>query len=548
MSQFHWPFLLGGMTFFFYGLRRVQQGLNQATGDKLRLILGKLTSNRFTSVIFGFLVTVVLQSSGATSAMLVSLAESQLVTLSNAVAVVLGSGVGTTVTLFFLSIQGITEYALLVTTLGYMFFAYGKRNVKNLGSVLFGFGLLFYGMFLITSTAAPLKDSLFTQQIMSFFAHNPMVTLLLSVLLSSFLHSAGTIGIAIALSFSGTLTLEHAIPIVLGANVGSCVTTLLSGLQMRGNGKRVAVAQLLTRVIGVLVIYPFIPEVTRQVALLSAHLMLITPLLNPGVAGGIVMAHVMFNFLLVLLFLPVVGLLARMLTKFFPEEQSDDSNIHPMFLEESSLGTPALAFAQVKREILRIAYLLAEELEHSLNIFDRKFDVAEEMEKVARQDDRIDVLEKAIRFFLAKLSTKALTEKQASTQLALLTIGQDIEEIGDVVSKEIMTLARKKAFKQLTFSQEGWTDLLRLKTQTCKNFDLAIAVLTQPAEELVARLERQEDEMENLAQELRQSHLNRLNQGLKESLDTSTLHLELISQYRSINHKIVQIAKHAEQI
>lgn len=542
MEAFSWSILLGGFAFFFFGLKNARKSLQMVAGDRLRAAMGRIASNRVLALFFGAFITVVLQSSGATSVMLVSFAETKLLTLFQAIAVLLGADIGTTFTVVLLSIQKITQYALLVVAIGFFWQVLARsRKARNIGGIILGFGLIFYGMYLMSQAAVPLKESEVARHAFAFLADHPFATLLLSIVISGAIHSAAMIGIAIALAFAGTLTFEASIPIVLGANIGTCITAILAGVSSGTEGRRVAVAHTLSKVIGVAAVFPFIPKVAEFVTYLDTLIADVIPAISTTVAAKIAITHILFNVAIAVIFLPAIGVLVWLVKYIIPEPEQREEEFKPKYLDKSALETPSLAFAQVKREILRVAEIGYDMFDRCLRMFSRGTDSQEEIEHIQADDDKIDILEKAVRFYLAKLGQEDLSQEQVQIEMALLSIISDLEDIGDTLSREMVLLARKKAKWHRLFSDEGWHDLREFQGMVKENFDLTISMLTQPSEELLHTAQRHDEQMNTLEQEYRQAHLNRLHQGLKESFDTSSLHLDILTNLRRVNTKLTHI-------
>lgn len=544
MEPFSWSTLIGGFAFFFFGLRSVRKGLEVVAGDRLRAAMGRIAGNRFLAFGFGVFVTLVLQSSGATSAMLVSFAATGLVTLAQAVAILLGADIGTTFVVVLLSIEKITEYALLIVAAGFFLeIVSAKRRTRDIGSIILGFGLIFYGMHLMTAAAEPLRTNDLAMRAFAFLSGHPFATLLLASAVSGAIHSAGTIGIAIALAFAGAITFEAAVPIVLGANIGSCVTAALAGAGSGVEGRRVALAHTLSKVIGVLLVFPFIPEAVRGVDAIERYVVVLFPAYQAGVAAKIAMVHVLFNAGLAVVFLPLLKPLIRLVQSILPAPPPQEEVFGPKYLDKAALDTPALAFAQAKREIMRIGAIAQALFADCLKMFSRGGDFREEVERMQDEDDKIDTLEKAVRFYLAKIAAERLSEQQVRTQLALLGIAADLEEIGDIISREMAHLATKKAKWHRIFSDDGWRDLRNFQAMVLENFNLMLSMLAAPSEDIAVKIERHELHMEDVEQQLRQAHITRLHQGLQESFDTSTIHLDILANIRRVNAKITHIAE-----
>lgn len=545
MDSFSWSILIGGITFFFFGLSVARKELQLVSGDRLRQVIGAVSNNRFKAFGLGAAITFLLQSSGATSVVLISLADTHLITLFQAIAILLGADFGTTLVVILLSIKRITEISLFIVAVGFFVQLIAKqRRMVSVGAIILSFGLIFYGMQLMIETAAPLKSSPVAAQIFAYLAKNPIASLIISVLLAGTVHSAGVIGIAIALALAGTISFEASVPIVLGANVGTCVTALLAAVNSGIEGKRVAIAHTVAKIIGVAIVFPLIGQFVYLVNIIAAEFLEIVPEIGIGLAGKIVIAHILFNVLLALLLIPFVGLMVRLVRFILPTPPIKEEKVFgPLYLDKASLDTPALAFAHAKMEVLRIASIAYEMFNDCLKMFSRGVEVNAEIEKMQSQDDKIDVLDKAVRFYLSELSAEKLLSEQTQTALKLLSTASDLEEIGDALSKELVMLAKKKAAASKIFSDEGWKDLRDFQQTVGENFNLTISILTQPSEELAIKVIRHEEEMDALEQQLRQAHLNRLQHGLKESFSTSSLHLDILGILRRINSKLCRIVR-----
>lgn len=543
MQTFSWSILIGGFAFFFFGLRSARGGLELVAGDRMRAVMGRIAANRFIAFFFGAFITLIFQSSGATSVMLVSFADTGLLNLFQATAVMLGADIGTTFVIVLLSIREITEYAPLIVTAGLLIEVVARgRRTRDMGSVILGFGLIFYGIHLMSIAAEPLKGSEIAMRAFEFLGGHPLSTLILASVISGAIHSAGMIGIAIALAFAGTITFETALPIVLGANIGTCITAVLASLGSGTEGRRVALAHVLSKVIGVAVVYPFITQAAAGINSVDHLIHAVMPDYQAGVAAKIAISHILFNAVLAVVFLPLLTPLVKLVKVVLPSPPPTEEIFGPKYLDRSALAMPPLAFAQAKREILRIGAIAQGLFSDCLVMFSRGKDHLAEVERIKSDDDKIDILEKAVRFYLAELATERLSADQVRTQMAILSIAADLEEIGDTVSREMVNLAVKKARWYRVFSDEGWHDLRGFQTVVIDNFNLMMSMLAQPSEEIGRKIVRNEEHMHDVEQQLRQAHITRLHEGLKESFDTSSLHLDILANIRRINTRITHIA------
>lgn len=552
MESFNWLAVIGGLAFFFLGLNSARHGLKMAAGDRLRIIMGKVTNNRLLAICMGACITIILQSSSAATVILVSFAETHLLTLWQAIGLILGADIGTTLVVILLSFKKITEYSLLLVATGALLeITTKKRSFKYVGYIILGFGLIFFGMHMMSEAAYPLRSDPAAMKAFEFLADHAVWNLVFATLFTAVIQtSAATIAMAIALSFAGVLSFETAIPIVLGANVGTCITAMLASINAGTEGRRVALAHVLIKVIAVALVFPFIGKYAILINHISGYFANILPEFTTGVSGKIALTHLLFNILLALSFAPFISPIAALVTRIMPSKIQKEEIFEPMYLDKTALDTPALAFAQAKREIMRIADLTSDLFSTSLNMFQKNTNIIieEEGERIGGLDDKIDILEKAVRFYFAKISQKSLTEEQANAELGLLTIAGELEDIGDIISKEMLPLAQKKSKKMRIFSNDGWKELRKLHQLVMENFELMNSMLAHPHQDIVLKVVRHEEHLNTVEQDLRQSHLNRLHQGLHESFETSSIHLDILSNIRVINAKVTKIVRTAEQV
>lgn len=545
MTEFSGIIFVGGLTFFFFGLSYARQGLQLLAGDRLHSGIARFTNNRFLGLLFGAGVTVVLQSSTATILMLMSVASTGLLTLRQAFGVILGADIGTTVVVILLSIKKIADYALLLVVFGFILEWPFKasRRLQYTGRILFGFGMVFYGMKLMTETSAPLAGNPDLKLIFEMMAAHPVAILLLSIFLTALLQtSAVTIGMAIALSLAGVLSLPMAIPIVLGANVGTCFTAIALSFTTDLNGRRVALAHFLVKAAGCLIAMPFISQIAFAMEFVSNQINFWLPAVKPGVASQVALTHLAFNMGLAILFLPFIRFGIGMVSKLLPETFKKE-RFGPKYLDPKAIETPALAFAQAKQELLRIANYARDLYADCLKMFEKNLNIDRVFKEMEERDDAVDILEREVRFYLAKISKEGLTESQGAQEMALLSIGADLEGIGDIVSKELGRLAQKKHKKGKVFSQEGWQNIQKLHQAGLENFDLARSAFASPSEEVARKVLHQGSRFNELEEELRESHIQRLHAQRVEAFETSSIHLDILANLRRINTHLMHLAE-----
>jgi phosphate:Na+ symporter len=519
----------GGLAIFLHGLTLARDGLQTLAGDKLRSILFALSSNRVVGLVSGAVVTTIVQSSTAVTVMLVGFAASSLMSLPQAMAIVLGADIGTTITVQLIAFR-LSRYALGVVALGFALrFSSRARRPRYAGKAILGFGLLFFGMTLMGDATAPLRGSQAFLSVLQHLASEPLAGLAVGAALTVLMQgSAPTIGLLIALASAGSMHLAAAMPLVLGANLGSTVLPIVAAAGQPAAGKRVAFAHAVFKLLGVAGCLPFLGDFTRIVAS-TTH----------GEARQIANAHTLFNVLNALAFLPLVGVSARLLSRFYaPREEAE--RFGPRYLDPRAVESPALALGNAQRELMRMADIVADMVKGCIRPFQQDdLHVAAEVEGL---DDRVDILDREIRLYLARLSQESMTREQAERQMELISLSNDLENVGDIVNRNVLVLARKKVSRGLAFSKEGWAELVDFHGKVCENFDLALVAYSSGDEEIVRKVLHHRERLVEIEESLREKHIARLNQGLRESIETSSVHLDLLANLRLVNDQIGNMA------
>ena len=529
-----WPFstaigIGGGLALFLFGFGFGSRGLTRAAGDRLRRLLWNLTKNRFLSLLAGISITTILQSSTAATVMLVSFANVDLISLGPALGVILGADIGTTLTVQVIAFK-IMDYALIIIALGLLIMTFSRRSPnKYIGQSILGFGLLFYGMKVMADSVSLFSFSPTFHEFIAALGHNPLFGIVVAALVTALLHSsAATIGIILTLSFQGLMDLRAAIPIVLGANIGTCITALTAAIRGTTEARRVAVAHVLFKVltVGLLLIFitPFIELVER-----TSH--------NPS--RQIANAHTLFNLLAGLIFLPLLEPYRRFIVRLIPRKAGAPGRFRPIYLDERVLTTPSLALGYASREIIRMAEITYSMVEKAIEVF--KHNDTELRKQIIAEDDKVDCLEETITPYLTKLSQQELSADQSKREVELLYIVDELEHIGDIVSKNLMSYAYKKINQGLLFSREGMREIEYYHEEVLKTFRMAISALTSSDRRVASEVIKRRESLNELLRKFHRKHIDRLHRGLKESLETSTIHLDFISDLERINFHATNI-------
>ncbi len=519
--------LLGGTALLLYGVRLVGEGLQRAAGARLRHILTTLSGNRLKALGVGAGITALLQSSSATTVMLVGFASAGLLSLRQTIGVILGADIGTTVTVQLLAFN-LLDLAPLIVFAGWVISVASKGTLGYVGRAILGFGFLFLGMKLIVDGTGPLKHSTLFADFLAAMSGQTILLIIIAAAFTGLVHSsAATIGLAMSLAQSGLMPLDGAIPIILGANVGTAATALVASLGANTEARRVALAHAGFKIGGALIFLPFLAPFTDLVRGTT-----------PDIPRQIANAHTLFNVALAALFLPFADWAADIITRLIPERRATEMGA--IYLNPQTLDTPAVALGQAVRETLRMGDVVVRSLRESISVLERNDE--ELMRQVIARDDVIDRLEEDIKQFLIKLGQQQLTEEQAERETALIFVIANLEEIGDVVEKNLMELAEKKLRGGHSFSQQGWAEIADVHAKVVENLELALSALAAQDPSIAEKVIRHKSRINLLERQMRQTHIQRLHEGLRESVDTSSLHLDLLANLKRANSLAAGIA------
>ncbi len=385
--------LFGGIALLLYGMRLMGDGMQNIAGSRMRRILGTLTGTRVVGLGTGALVTAVLQSSSATTVMLVGFVSAGFMALEQTLGVILGADIGTTLTVQLIAFN-ILEYAPLLIGLGAaLILATRERQYHYVGQAVLGFGFIFLAMSIVGEAAEALPESEMFREILVGLEDAPVLMILIAAAFTAVVQSsAGTIGVALVLVDRGVLDLSLAIPVILGANIGTSATALISSLGTTPEARRVAVAHLLFKVLGVLIVLPIMTGLADLVVLLAG---------DP--ARQVAHAHSLFNIGIAALFLPLTRPFAWVVRRLIPERGEGEEPFRARYLDSHVLDSPALAVGQATREVLRAADIVQGMVRDSIRVFEN--DDVELLEDIRRRDDRVDLLEAEIKRYLSRVST-----------------------------------------------------------------------------------------------------------------------------------------------
>ncbi len=536
--------LVGGLALFLYGMEKMSEGLKKSAGDRMRNILSALTSNRFIAMFVGAFVTMVIQSSSATTVMLVSFVQAQLMTFVQSLGVILGADIGTTITAQLVAFK-LTDYALLMIAVGFAMTMLSKKDsTKYIGEAILGFGILFFGMKLMSDAMRPLRTF---QPFIDLLKglENPLLGLLVGTLFTALVQSSSAFtAIVIVLAQQGLLTLEAGIPLVMGANIGTCINAGLASIGTSREAKRVAIAHVMFKIGGVLLFIFWIPTfagIIRSISPASVGLDGIDKLASET-PRQIANAHTIFNVSLALFFLPFTTMFANLIMKIYPERKQE-KGIQPAtwHLDDKAISTPAMAIDLARNEISRMSKIFGRMLEAIIEPFksndpqqDKKYPQLSLVEGIEMREEKLDFLEEHIVIYLRKIGRQELSGRQIQEVYGMMSIVNDIESIGDIIEKNMIPLIAKKSVLNTDFSKEGKEELNIFHTKICKQVSRLKDAFSELDPERARQIMAKEEKYSDLETEYRTRHLERLHEEREESIETHEIHMELMDLLKQI--------------
>lgn len=524
--------LFGGLGLFLYGMKMMGDGLENASGEKLKKIFEKITSNPIKGVATGAAITAVIQSSSATTVMVVGFVNAGLMNLYQAAAVIMGANIGTTITaqLIAFKLESIIPIFLGVGSLTILF-SKGKKG-KEAGNIILGLGILFLGMELMKDTMSPLAESPAFKSLIMKLEGNTLLGVLTGAMMTAVVQSSSaSTGILVALASTGALPLAVAVPILFGNNIGTCITALLSSIGTSKTAKKAALIHLFFNIFGTII---FLPLINPLVGLVQQ--------LSPGgveqIKRQVANAHTIFNITNTIIMVPFIKYLVWLVNKLIPGEDEVET-MGVMYIDERLLETPVIAVGQTTKEVVRMANLAKENVQLAMMCFLNNDEKG--IKTVYENEKLINLLESEITSYLVRLSTTELSELQTNIVTSMFHVVNDIERIGDH-AENLADLSSEKIQKKLEFSTEANVELEGMYKYIVNALEVSIDSFEhqdlQKAESIMAI----EDRIDSLEKELRASHIRRLNHGAC-SATVGAVFLDIISNFERIGDHATNIAE-----
>ena len=538
--------MLGGLAFFLYGMNVMSTGLEKLTGGKLEVALKKMTSNKFMAIILGMVVTIAIQSSSAMTVMLVGFVNSGLMSLEQTVGVCFGSDIGTTLTAWILSLAGVdgknpfvkmlkpTSFAPIVAIIGVMLIMGAKKNKhKDIGRILVGFAIIMTGMSLMSDSVSPLANSPKFQEILTAF-HNPILGVLVGAGFTGIIQSsAASVGILQAFSQTGALTYGMALPIIMGLNIGTCVTALISSIGVNKNAKRVACIHILIKVLGTLILLP--------VALILQHVVQLS-IFNETVGFvGIAVMHSIFNIATTIILLPFTPMLVKLSRIIVRDKEGGEAEVEEnrlRGLDERFLKTPAVAVETCRSTTIEMANITSESINDALDLLVSDYN-EEKCQSVIEAEDLIDHYEDKINSYLVRLSKSSVTGKDSRRVSKMMHCVGNFERISDHAVNLIESVQECKE-KGIKFSDECINELKVISEAISENISIAFNAYITDDLGAAHKVEPLEEVVDNLSTELKNRHIRRLQN------DECTVELGYI--FQDILTNLERISDHSSNI
>ncbi|NJJ34394.1 Na/Pi cotransporter family protein [Clostridioides difficile] len=526
--------LMGGLGLFLYGMNLMGEGLQKSAGTKLKKIIKLLTSNLFMGVLVGTGVTAVIQSSSATTVMVVGFVNAGIMTLKQAIGVIMGANIGTTVTAQLVSFD-LTGMAPVALGIGIILYLFGnKPRIKNIAEILIGFGILFTGMDFMKMAVEPLRDYQGFTDLLVTFGRYPLLGLLLGFGITAIIQSSSaSMGMLVALAAEGLVPLSAALPILYGQNIGTCVTSLLSSIGANKNARRAAMMHLIFNVLGTVI---FLILLNKPVV------NLVTSWDPSNVARQIANTHTLFNIISVLILLPFTNIIIKLAIKLVPDKEGDideDEAKTIKYIDDRMIETPSIALANTIKEALRMGEKAKESLNASMEALVEHS--TEKIDKTYRRERLINDLQKAILNYLLKLSKAPLDDDSREVVDTLFNTVNDIERIGDH-AKNIAELSQVAIDSNISFSEEGQSELDVMYNKVVSAYTYALESMRTDNVDLACKVIKIEEQVDIMEKSCRANHMYRLNNNLC-SIENGVIYLDVISNLERISDHAVNIAQ-----
>jgi phosphate:Na+ symporter len=522
--------LIGGVGLLLWGVRMVRTGMTRAFSGPLRIVIARASSSRVTAFLSGVGITGILQSSTATALLLASFAGRGLIAVPVALAVMLGADVGTTIVAQFFAFDVKWLWAVTLMAGVVAFNVSEDDRIKAAARVGIGLGLMLLALSTITGVSAAMRSSPLLSTILAGLAGQPVAAIAIAAVLTWLAHSSlAMILFVMSLAASGAVTPNLAALLVLGANIGGSIAPYVALGSAPAPARRVALGNLVARTIVALLVVPlliYLPDVTTR--------------LSADAARQVLHFHTAFNMAVAIAFLPLLDPLARLVEWLVPAPHAPLDRSRPQHLDPTVLETPSEALACAMRETLNVGDIVLDMLRRALTALERsdpRF-----IKEIERDDDRVDSLHEEIKLYLIRASKTEMGLDERRRYVEILAFNTNLEHIGDIIDKNLMELAHKRIKKGVSFSTEGFAEITRLHGAVIDNMRLALNVFATRDVQLARRLLEEKSSVRAREFDAAERHFDRLRSGRADSLETSSIHLDIIRDLKRINSHLTSVA------
>ena len=549
--------LLGGLALFLYGMQMMSSGLEAAAGSRMKMILERRTANRFLGVLVGAAITAVIQSSSATTVMVVGFVNAGMMTLNQAVWIIMGANIGTTVTGLLIALD-VGELAPLFAFVGVALVVFVKKlQLQHIGQILAGLGVLFIGMDMMSSAMSPLRESEAFINLMSTFS-NPLLGILAGTGFTAVIQSSSaSVGILQALANSGVIGLPSAVFVLFGQNIGTCITAVLASIGTNRNAKRATIIHLMFNVIGTVIftilflVFPIAYVIDGSLTLPGSLGQTIAGLMPASHAGQIALVHTSFNIITTIILLPLGNYLAKAAVKILPERPEDKADqLHLEYLtpiqissKDGGLGVSAIYVDQMQHELRRMMEMAKDNVEASFrSVLNRD---EEELEQVEKTEEYLDFLNKEISLHVSRLITYETNEKASAVVSSFFTISGNIERIGDHADN-LAGYTRMLNKRNISFTGVAHDEISAMRDICLEGINDLLS-LNAGNVEWLADVSALEQRIDDMTSDYRRNHLERMRDG-ECSDEACILYSELLTDFERIGDHILNIAQEMAKV
>lgn len=526
--------LIGGLGLFVFGMKLMGDGLQKAAGDRLKKLLEVLTNNRIIGILVGTGVTSIIQSSSATTVMVVGFVNAGLMSLPQAAGVIMGANIGTTITAQLIAFK-LTTVAPIVVGIGVCMYMFAKKKkVRQIGEIMLGFGILFMGMATMEGALKPLAVLPEFKQAFAKLSVNPLLGVLVGMIATAIIQSSSaSTGILLALASTGVISLDAALPVLFGCNIGTCITALLASITANRTAKKAALIHLIFNVVGTVIFMLFLNQVKDIIALISQWTNT-----TQNIQRQIANTHTFFNITNTLIQAPFIGLMVKLVNKLIPGDDGSET-FALKYIDERILETPSIAVGQTVKEVVRMGNVAADNLQTSIDAF---FKEDEDLIKlVYEREDLINYLEREITNYLVQLSQKSLSEEQSEIVTSLFHTVNDLERIGDH-AENLVELAQYRIDNNLKFSDNAIKELKNMFNKVHESVKNAVSALETKDMESAMYVINTEKDIDAIEKKLRTDHIDRLNKGVCTPA-SGTIFLDIISNLERVGDHANNVAQ-----